>query len=100
MMRISQTVSRPLAMLTLIGLCSISVAQDDEESPYRPGLVANYSSGGISATRTDELLTFDWQDASPDPRLPAGEFTANWRGRLWTQTPGKYRLYCFAQGEV
>src|SRR6185295_9225551 len=49
---------------------------------------------------TDEVLAFDWQDAAPDPRLPAGEFNATWRGRLWTQSRGTYRLYCYAQGQI
>jgi mono/diheme cytochrome c family protein len=97
---------RPFAWLAacsalLLSAASFVVAQDeDEESPYRPGLIATYAAEGAAATRVDEAIAFDWQDAAPDPRLPAGAFTAQWRGRLWTQTPGTYRLHCYVQGEV
>jgi mono/diheme cytochrome c family protein len=89
-----------LVWVALAALSLPAAAQDDEESPHRPGLVATYSAAGVSATRTDELLAFDWQDAAPDLRLPAGEFTAAWRGRLWTQTRGTYRLACYVQGQA
>jgi mono/diheme cytochrome c family protein len=50
--------------------------------------------------RTDEVVAFDWQDAACDPRLPACEFSATWRGRLSTKGTGSYRLQCFVQGEI
>src|SRR5205823_7025153 len=53
-----------------------------------------------SATRTDEVVAFDWQDAVCDPRLPAGEFTADWRGRLWARGAGNYTIACYVQGNV
>jgi mono/diheme cytochrome c family protein len=71
---------------------------DEEDSPYRPGLVANYSAGGRSATRLDEALAFDWQDAPPDSRLTSGKFSATWTGRLWVQTPGEHRLAVYVGG--
>jgi mono/diheme cytochrome c family protein len=74
--------------------------EDAEDSPHRPGLVATYSAAVQSVVRTDEIVAFDWQDAACDSRLPAGEFSANWHGRLWAQGAGVYRLACFAQGEV
>jgi hypothetical protein len=59
----------------------VAAQDDDEESPYRPGLIATYSDGDSSATRIDESVAFDWQAAAPDPRLPAGEFNrGRWRG--------------------
>ncbi len=80
-------------------------AQDDfeEESPYAPGLVATIRGAeGTAATepitRIDESLAFDWESAAPDSRLPAGNFTATWRGRLWTQAPGRYQLAVYTGG--
>ncbi|HZN35886.1 MAG TPA: c-type cytochrome, partial [Pirellulaceae bacterium] len=88
-------------MLLLLGALPANAQEEaDEENPYRPGLVATYSAAGLAATRLDETVAFDWQDAAPDPRLPAGEFSAIWRGRLWAQADGKYQLLCFAQGSV
>jgi len=91
-----------LCGLFLLLVVAAASAEDEaaEENPYRPGLVATYSAGGRTATRVDETIAFDWQDATTDPRLPAGEFSAVWRGRLWMQAPGTYQLFCFVQGEV
>ncbi len=78
-----------------------SAQEDDEESPYRPGLIAEYSNpDSAAATRIDETIAFDWQDAAPDLRIPAGEFSATWRGRLWTQSPGVHRLAVYVHGQV
>jgi len=91
-----------LCGLFLLLVVAAASAQDEaaEENPYRPGLVATYSAGGRTATRVDETIAFDWQDATTDPRLPAGEFSAVWRGRLWMQAPGTYQLFCYVQGSV
>jgi mono/diheme cytochrome c family protein len=93
-----------LAMLAAMGT-PFAAAQDEfeEGSPYAPGLVATIRVAGDDAaadpiSRIDEVLSFDWDTASLDPRLPAGNFAATWRGRLWTQVPGRYELAVFAGG--
>ena len=73
-------------------------AAEEEESPYRAGLVATYSAGETSATRIDEAIAFDWADVPPDPRLAGGAFRAQWTGRLWAQAAGEYRLAVFMEG--
>jgi mono/diheme cytochrome c family protein len=78
----------------------VAAQEDQEDNPYRPGLVAAYSAGQASASRIDEVIAFDWQDASADPRLPAGPFSGVWRGRLWTQSPGRHTLACYVLGQV
>ncbi|MCI0359093.1 MAG: PA14 domain-containing protein, partial [Planctomycetaceae bacterium] len=92
--RLSVALSLCLSVLT-------ATAQEDteqDEFPYRPGLVASYTAGGASATRIDETIAFDWQDAPPDPRMGAGPFQAKWTGRLWTQVAGQHRLAIYAAG--
>src|SRR5438105_9111739 len=80
---------------------AFAVAQEDaEDSPYKPGLIASYAAADKKAVRTDEVIAFDWQNAACDPRLPAGEFTAAWRGRLWARGAGSYTIACYLQGEV
>src|SRR5436190_4359033 len=74
--------------------------EDDDDSPYTPGLVATYALDASSVTRIDEVVAFDWQDATCDPRLPTGELKAAWRGRLWARSAGTHRLSCFTQGDV
>jgi mono/diheme cytochrome c family protein len=71
-----------------------------EDSPYQPGLIAAYRMGDRQATRIDEGIAFDWKDAACDLRLPPGDFTAVWRGRLWARGAGTYTIACYVQGEV
>ncbi|MEX2174362.1 MAG: c-type cytochrome [Pirellulaceae bacterium] len=109
-MHASDSLPRPLANWLACGLLLVAAPAysqdeaDDEESPYRPGLVATYSVPASSASpagpisRVDEVLAHDWGQAAPDPRLPAGPFQAVWKGRLWTQVPGPYRLQVYAAG--
>jgi mono/diheme cytochrome c family protein len=83
--------------------CTFGQDEFEEESPYAPGLVATMQATGDASatppiTRIDESLAFDWESAAPDPRLPADSFTATWRGRLWTQAPGRYELAVYAGG--
>jgi mono/diheme cytochrome c family protein len=97
---------RLLSMLIpslVVGCLTASPAlaqEDDEESPYRPGLVATYTSRQSSATRLDETIAFDWQGAACDPRLAPGPFIATWRGRLWARGSGTYRLACYVHGKL
>src|SRR5262245_64204798 len=66
----------PVFAACLLGACVAPLAtaqgenvqEDNEDSPFRPGLAATYTAGGKSITRTDELLAFDWQNAACDPR--------------------------------
>ncbi len=91
-----------IALLVVLGgLRENAKGQEDaEDSPYRPGLIASYSAGPMSVVRTDEIVAFDWQDAACDPRLPAGDFTAEWRGRLWARGAGSYTFACYVQGDI
>lgn len=74
--------------------------EEEEDFPYRTGLVAQYQAAGRQIQRRDALLAFDWEDGACDPRLPPGPFSASWRGRLWTREEGSYRLFCYVQGRV
>lgn len=90
-----------LALLLASHIAQAQQADDDEFPEYRGGLIAEYrSESGASCRRTDDVLKFVWQNASPDPRLPAGEFSATWRGRLFTIEPGEYQLHLYLAGEV
>src|SRR5262245_56583972 len=105
MMLGSRSFHRRFVMVLVTVVCGAlsrsAIAQEDsEESPYRPGLIATYTADAKSVERTDEVITFDWQDAACDPRLPVGQFTATWKGRLWVRGAGSFRLQCYVQGEV
>jgi mono/diheme cytochrome c family protein len=87
-------------LAALICVSDLRAQDEAEDSPYRPGLVAKYTAGSTTAARTDEVIAFDWQAASCDARLPVGDFSAAWRGRLWARGAGQYHLHAFVQGQV
>ncbi|HEV7223784.1 MAG TPA: c-type cytochrome, partial [Pirellulales bacterium] len=97
-----------LRMLILAAACLLASAgfgaeeDDEEELPdFRPGLVARYvGADGVGHERRDETVQFAWANRSPDARLPPGEFSATWSGRLFTIAPGEYRLRVHAAGAV
>lgn len=99
--------SASAAWLSLAGVSTVVVAQsddaaDDEEYvEFLPGLIGAYrAASGESAERVDESLSFRWQDASPDPRLPPGPFRATWTGVLQVLAPGEYQFGFRAAGSV
>ena len=97
-----RSLSLRLSVALSLCLSVAAAAQDDaaeEDSPYRPGLVAAYASGGgEEAIRVDETIAFAWEQAPPDQRLPPGPFGARWRGRLLAQAPGSYRFQVYGGG--
>ncbi len=90
---------RPVSVLFLLLAFGVSaIAQDDDEFP--PGLVATYSVGNQAVQRVDNVLSFDWGAASPDERLPAGPFAAEWSGNLLARLPGEHTFHVFVAGDV
>ncbi len=76
-------------------------SEDDDEPEFRPGLIASYTgSDGRAHARLDAQVAFVWDDRSPDPRVPAGPFFAQWRGQVFCQTAGSYRFSVYAAGHV
>lgn len=93
------------AALLVLFLASSQAAmgQDDDEgveSPWLPGLVANYTSQGKSVTSIASILSLTWPDQRPDARLASGDFTATFQGSLLAQGSGEYQLEAFAVGDV
>lgn len=88
-------------MLAAISAASLSAQEEDEEEPYLPGLIAKYSDGqSHSFRRLDEAVAFHWGDDAPDGRIAADNFQVHWRGKLFAQGAGEYRLALHASGEV
>jgi beta-glucosidase len=64
-------------------------------SSNEPGLKAEYfassdMSGQPVLTRTDHYIDFDWDAASPAPRVPATDFGVRWSGTIAVPAPGDY----------
>lgn len=87
-------------MCTCGGAVSGATLAPEDDEPFLPGLTANYrDAGGNTASRLDYQLSFHWGDATPEPRLAAGNFAATWQGNLQTLTKGDYRFFVFGTGE-
>lgn len=71
---------------------------DDDEQP--PGLRARYQVSDAVVERVDADIAFQWGRLPPDPRLPAGKFTAAWTGTLLLRSAETYQFHAFLQGRV
>ncbi len=49
-------------------------------------------SGAPVLTRLDKQIDFDWNAASPGPRVPATNYSVRWTGFFAAPAPGKYLL--------
>ncbi|MCA9229251.1 MAG: c-type cytochrome [Planctomycetales bacterium] len=84
---------------------NIVLAQDDEDeeelSRFLPGLVADFvGSDGAVHQRIDEVVSMDWGTGVPDPRMPAGNFSVRWTGRLQVWSTGEYQFRFYSVGKV
>jgi glucose/arabinose dehydrogenase/mono/diheme cytochrome c family protein len=96
----------------LVWLCALlffgtpwSLGQEDadetEDSPTAAGLVATYvDADQRRIQRVDELISFDWKLASPDPRIGVSEFSVTWRGFLFARSSGNYRISALVAGHL
>ena len=74
---------------------------DDEENPFRPGIVATYrGADGASHARLESDLSFAWGSQPPDRRIAAGPFEAAFRGYVLVQSPGQHTFRVYAAGAV
>jgi len=77
---------------------TVAQATTDEDLAF--GLLATYGSGDRSLQRVDPDISFAWASASPDPRLPRGPFTAEWRGQLLLRQRTEHTFSAYVQGHV
>jgi len=84
----------------LTAMAPLFAGDDEEDEDYRPGLSASYIVGETTIQRVDPDIAFNWQNSTPDRRLPAGPFQAVWTGRLLLQEPAKYQFHAYVQGRV
>jgi beta-glucosidase len=63
----------------------------------QPGLNAEYFantnlSGDAALKRVDPIVSFEWNNVSPGPGVPAQNFSVRWSGELTPPVDGDYRL--------
>ena len=69
----------------------------------RPGLTAEYFanttlSGAPVLNRVDAAVNFEWNNVSPAPGLPVGNYSVRWTGELLPPVDGDYRLGASTDG--
>ncbi|HET6568015.1 MAG TPA: PA14 domain-containing protein, partial [Rhodothermales bacterium] len=93
--------------LRVTGLNGVAVTQRNGyvlvgNSPI--GLRADYYNGpeftGISYTRIDPTIDFDWGEGGPIPGVQADNFSVRWTGQLKTDVSGVYTFYATADDGV
>jgi hypothetical protein len=67
----------------------------DAGTPATNGLLGSYFSnrtltGTPTLTRVDPTVDFSWNNAAPDPRLPADNFSVRWTGQVQAQKTETY----------
>ncbi|GIW79389.1 MAG: hypothetical protein KatS3mg105_1196 [Gemmatales bacterium] len=79
----------------------LRAAAHDDEIDWRPGLVVQFTGEkGVRFQRIDETISYDWSKIPVDPRLEAGKFSAQWKGRLFVKTEGKYQFKAHVSGSI
>src|SRR5713226_6554057 len=69
----------------------------------QPGLSAEYFSnvslsGSPVRKRVDAVVDFEWNNVSPGPGVPAGNYSVRWSGELVAPVDGDYRLGASTDG--
>ncbi|HSG72041.1 MAG TPA: PA14 domain-containing protein, partial [Planctomycetaceae bacterium] len=85
--------------LLAFSVCVPLPAQDLEDE-FPPGLLARYSVGDATCERIDDSISFVWNDESPDPRLPSGKFSANWKAFQLVRKNAKYTFHVYLSGSA
>lgn len=75
-------------------------AQDLEDEDLPPGVSLKLTASGKTVERIEDDISAKWGEFSPDVRLPAGPFRAEWTSQILLREAGKYRLWAYVSGEV
>jgi mono/diheme cytochrome c family protein len=79
---------------------SLAAQEDDEDSPFQPGLVATYSQRDAQvAMRIEPSPALLAKVLPADPRFARGGVEVQWQGRLLTQGADNYRLHVYGVGK-
>ncbi|MFN0199433.1 MAG: PA14 domain-containing protein [Planctomycetaceae bacterium] len=73
-----------------------TVADDELQN----GLIVTYRTDSAEVQQLDDLVSVDWRERAPDPRLSAKKFSADWNGRLLVRQEGKYRFHAYVAGRI
>src|SRR6266581_2275324 len=93
--KITTTIGAPLTETSAVTLPGGYLRSGGANS--QPGLNAEYFpnvnlSGSAVLKRTDANVDFEWNNVSPGPGVPAGNYSVRWTGELVPPVDGDYRL--------
>ena len=86
------------AMFVVISVST--VAAQDEDADFPPGLLAEYRQSDQFVRRVDSSIQFEWGQQPPDARLVSGPFTATWTGMILVRQPGVHTFHADVDGFV
>src|SRR6266446_2276704 len=96
-----------ILFLLLLYLAALSVcgAETSNGSEFQPGLLAEYRSltknpAVLPVRRIDAKPSFTAGDMTPHPRLPPGQFSVTWTGRIDLDGDDQIRFGTFLSGEL
>ncbi len=79
----------------------------DDQLGYRAGdglLGSYFNNNSLSGTpvlqRKDAEINFNWAAGSPDPSVPADNFSVRWTGFVYVPADGNYRFYAQAEDGI
>ena len=75
-------------------------AQDLEDEDLPPGVYLKLTAGDKTIERIEDDISAKWGEFSPDVRLPAGPFRAEWSSQILLREAGEYRLWAWVSGDV
>ena len=90
---------RGLPLALVLCAAGVAIAQEDEEQPYLPGMIATYrNSQGAEVQRVEPTL-YSQEKFRRDTRLSDAS-EVRYQGLLWAQGSGQYRLHAYGEGKM
>jgi mono/diheme cytochrome c family protein len=90
----------PLALVIAAIVATSSRADDAFDDEFTPGLLAAYTSGGVTVERIETSPAVEWSDGTIDERLPVGPTRLEWRAQLLIRAEEPYQLHAHFAGDI
>jgi mono/diheme cytochrome c family protein len=86
--------------LAVLLACLPAFAQSPEDEDLPPGVYLKLTAGDKTVERIEDDISAKWGEFSPDSRLPAGPFRAEWKSQILLREAGEYRIWAWGTGKV
>ncbi len=89
-----------LIVTLVLSATTVSRADDAFDEEFAPGVLATYTSGGLSIERIEASPAIEWSGGTVDERLPVGPTQLQWRTQLLIRAEEQYQLHAHFAGHV